>query len=248
MSNQGIIMQQTQATPARYRLDHAGHRIEVEVSAVRLTNTARLLIDGQQVDEQRASLGDRTQLRWQHWTVLVHWGWWSGQIARCVLLEERDNHESQADGAGIVFTPPPGSHAARLAQFQREHPALYAARHVAIAVLQVAIPLLGIGALILGLLPAIDWSWLPDIGAFLRSLRTQIISWLPQIDLPFFDLGAWIRPWIVWIVRSPVFMWGKWLLPIVIAVFVAIEEFQRHRRKQHQSQQPGPTDPPDQHA
>ncbi|HEY0606309.1 MAG TPA: hypothetical protein VGD58_25525 [Herpetosiphonaceae bacterium] len=225
-------MQQTQAIPARYTLDHAGHRIEVEVTAAGLINTARLVIDGQPVDEQQASLGDRTRLRWQQWTVLVQWGWWSGQVARCVLLEERDDREPQ----------PPGSRAARLAQFQREHPALYAARHVAIAVLQVSLPLLGIGALLLGLLPALDWSWLPDIGAFFRALRLQIATWLPDIDLPFLDLRVWLRSWLGWIVRSPVFVWGKWLLPIVIAVFVAIEEFRRHQRSQANAHQPEPAD------
>ncbi|HEY0734495.1 MAG TPA: hypothetical protein VGD69_06290 [Herpetosiphonaceae bacterium] len=235
-------MQQTQAIPARYTLDHAGQRIEVEVTAAGLTNTARLLIDGQPVAEQQASLGDRTRLRWQQWTVLVQWGWWSGQVARCVLFEEHDDSEPQPQSKGIVFAPPPGSRAARLAQFQREHPALYAARHVAIAVLQVTLPLLGIGALILGLLPAIDWAWLSDIGAFFRSLRLQIGAWLPSIDLPFFDLRDWLRSWIVWIVRSPVFAWGKWLLPVVIAVFVAIEEFRRHQRSQASAHQPEPAD------
>lgn len=238
-------MQQSQAILARYTLDHAGQRIEVQVTAVGLTNTARLLIDGQPVDEQQASLGDRTHLHCQQWTVLVQWGWWSGQVARCVLVEARDSRESQPQSAGVVFTPPPGSHAARLAQFQREHPALYAARHVAIAVLQVALPLLGIGAVIIGLLPQIDWSWVPDIGAFFRSLRLQIAAWLPDIDLPFFDLRSSIRAWIVWVVKSPVFTWGKWLLPIVIAVLVAIEEFQRHQRKQNQIKQPGPADQSD---
>lgn len=232
-------MQQTQAMPARYTLDHAGSRLEVEVVAARLTNTARLFVDGQQVDEQQASLGDRTYLRWQQRAVLVQWGWWSGQVARCVLFEE---HESRPEREGIPFTPPPGTRAARLARFRREHPALYAARHIAIAVLQVALPLLGIGALITGLLPDLDWSWLPDIRVFLRSLRAQIGAWLPDIGLPF-DPRQWLRPWILWVVKSPVFAWGKWLLPVVIASFVAIEEFQRHQRKQRNANQPA--DQPD---
>ena len=231
---------QTQVLPTRYTLDHAGHRFEVEIAAAGLTNTARLLIDGQLVEEQQASIGDRTRMRWQQWTVLIQWGWWSGQVARCVLLEVHEA-QPQPEKHGLPLTPPPGSRAARLAQFQREHPALYAARHVALAVLQVALPLLGIGALILGLLPDLDWSWLPDVGAFLRSLRAQIFGWLPDIDLPFLDLRQSIRSWIVWIVKSPVFAWGKWLLPVVIAVFVAIEEFQRHQRNQA-AKQPESTD------
>jgi hypothetical protein len=124
----------------------------------------------------------------------------------------------------------------RLAQFQRRHPALYAARHVALAILQVALPLLGLGALILALLPQIDLPWVAEVGAFMRSLRVQIGAWIPDISLPFPDPREWIRG----IVNSPMFapvklVLGrvKWALPIVIAIVVAIKEYQRHRRKQH---------------
>jgi hypothetical protein len=123
-----------------------------------------------------------------------------------------------------------------VARFQRKHPALYAARHVALAILQVALPLLGLGALLVALLPQIDLPWVAEIGAFVRSLRVQIGTWIPDISLPFPDPREWIKG----IVNSPMFepvklVVGrvKWALPIVIAIFVAIKEYQRHRRKQH---------------
>jgi hypothetical protein len=246
-------MQQTRAARARYTLDYAGHRIEVEVTAAGLTNVARLFIDGRQVDQQQASLGDRSRLQGDTVTVVVQWGWWSGHVAKCVLVEERDTGKAQPEIDETPFEPPPGTRAARLAQFQREHPALYATRHVALATLQVLLPLLGLGALITALLPQIDWSWITGIVAFVRSLLLQIRAWIPDIDLPF----SIPREWILWIVNSPWFawakrgfVWAKWVLPIIIAIFVAIAEFQRYQRKQHQQHQANhtlPTDQPDRH-
>lgn len=243
-------MQQTQAAPARYTLDHAGHRIEVEATAAKLTNVARLFIDGRQVDERQASLGDRTYLRGNSVTVVVQWGWWSGQVARCVLVEERDTGKAQPEVDETPFEPPPGTRAARLVQFQREHPALYATRHVALATLKVALPLLGLGGLLTALLPQIDWSWVADIGAFVRSLRLQSGEWIPDIDLPFLSRPEWISPIVKSVVAwvKPLVGWAKWVLPIIIAILVAIEEVQRHQRKQrskHGADETVSTDQPD---
>jgi hypothetical protein len=93
-----------------------------------------------------------------------------------------------------------------------------------------------LGALILALLPQIDLPWIAEIGAFVRSLRVQIGTWIPDISLPFPDPREWIKA----IVNTPMFapvklVVGrvKWVLPIIIAIVVAIKEYQRHRRKQH---------------
>jgi hypothetical protein len=223
------MQQIKQSAPARYTLDHAGHRIEVEVAAAQLTNVARLFVDGRQVDERQASLGDRSRLQSNDVTVVIQWGWWSGHVAKCALVEERDTGKAQPEIDETPLAPPPGTRAARLARFQREHPALYATRHVALATLKAALPLLGLGALIAALLPQLDWSWLADIGALIRSLRAQIGAWVPDISLPF----SVPREWIVSIVKSPVVAWAKWALPIIIAIFVAVEEVRRQRRKQH---------------
>lgn len=213
----------------RHTLDRAGHHIEVEVGAVKLTNTARLFIDGQQIDEQHASLGDRTRFQWNGSAIVVQWGWWSGQVMKCVLVEERDPGNAQPKIDETPFAPPPGTRAAKLAQFRHEHPALYAMRHVVRATLQVALPLLGLGALFTALLPQVDWAWAAELGVFIRALRMQIGAWLPDVSLPLPSP----RAWIMWIVTSPWFIWGKWILPIIIAIFVAIEEVQRHKRRQH---------------
>jgi hypothetical protein len=130
----------------------------------------------------------------------------------------------------------PETRETRLERFRREHPVLYAMRHVALAVLQVMLPLLGLGALLVALLPQIDLPWVAEIGAFIRSVRVEIGTWIPDISLPFPSPRELIRS----IVNSPMFdtikpVVGrvKWALPIIIAIFVAIKEIQRHRRKQH---------------
>jgi hypothetical protein len=125
----------------------------------------------------------------------------------------------------------------RLARFQREHPALYAARHVVIAALKLAIPLLGLGALATALLPAIDWSWAAEIGAFARSLRSQIGAWLPDIGLPLPGRPEWLAETIKSLAGQarPLIAWAKWIVPIIVATLVAIEEYQRHRRKRHKA-------------
>lgn len=123
--------------------------------------------------------------------------------------------------------PAPATPTNRLARFQHEHPALYASRHVVLATLKVLLPLLGLGALVAALLPQIGWPWLEELGSLVRSL-------LQQLDRPPAN-----RPeWIVWLIGSPVFVWAKWLfrwakwlLPIIIAVVIAAEEFQRHQRQ-----------------
>jgi hypothetical protein len=72
--------------------------------------------------------------------------------------------KSAAGLAGLVaaerhpFAPPPGSFAARLLIFQRNHPRLYASRHVVLAVGKVATALLGLAVLVRLLLqPVLDW-------------------------------------------------------------------------------------------
>lgn len=99
-------------------------------------------------------------------------------------------------------------------QLRRNHPALYAARHVVVAILQVLIGVLGIGALLRGLLPRIGlpeipWPDLPDI------------PW-PDIDVPDLAVLEWVRE-----------LWSSvnWLVPIAIAVLVALNEINKRRKR-----------------
>lgn len=121
---------------------------------------------------------------------------------------------------------PPGRSASRIASFQDDYPVLYASRHVAAAVLKALLPLLGLGALAAALLQSVDWSWLEET-------RTLIGSWLPNIDWPFRDgeAKAWLvnTPWFdeaKWVVRQ-----AKWIVGIVLALLVAVQEVARHRRR-----------------
>ena len=137
------------------------------------------------------------------------------------------------EGAGLVaaerhpFSPPPGSFAARLLIFQRNHPRLYASRHVVLAIGNVAAALLGLGVLVRLLLqPILDWirDRLPEID--LPSMPWPDIPWpdipLPDIDLPELAMPSWLRV----IIGT-----AKFWLPVLIAIGVAVAETRRRRAK-----------------
>jgi hypothetical protein len=138
----------TEAGPAeRWGVDHDGTRVEREPSG--LGQVLRLVVDGEQRSESKTS-GGRTKLEDGQLTVDVRLAA-LGSIRRAAILD--------AGGEELVLLdPPPGTRAARLAELERRRPVLYAARHVVKAVGSVMLPLLGIGALIGLVLPA-----LPDI-------------------------------------------------------------------------------------
>ena len=138
-----------------------------------------------------------------------------------------------AELAGLVtaerhpFSPPPGSFAARLLIFQRNHPRLYASRHVVLAVGKVTAALLGLGLLVRLLLqPVLDWirDRLPEID--LPSIPWPDIPWpdipLPDIDLPDLAMPSWLRV----IIGT-----AKFWLPVLIAIGVAVAETRRRRAR-----------------
>lgn len=94
------------------------------------------------------------------------------------------------DGTVIPFTPPPGSHAARLGNLARQHPVHYAARHVAFALLQLGLGLLEIGAILWALLgkvlPRLNLAKLvPDFGISLPGWLKTILGIPDRItDIP----------------------------------------------------------------
>jgi hypothetical protein len=92
-------------------------------------------------------------------------------------------------------------------RFGRDHPHLYAARHVVKGAGQVAIALIGLTFLLqLITLPDID---LPDAD-------------LPDLPWPHLELPGWVRA----ILQSK-----KFWLPILIGIFVANAELKRRRNK-----------------
>jgi hypothetical protein len=216
-----------------YTLAHAGRCLVVETGTDGAANTARLLVEGEVVDEQRKWRMDTVELTADDVKVAVAW-WWTGRPMRCDLLEPAD------DGGRphkIPFEPPSGTRAHRLWQLQQDRPGLYAARHVAIAVGQVAATVLGLGVLLRSLLPRIDWSWVPEIPT----------GWVPEVDLPDFpDPLGWLWSqlpdvslpgWVSTVAES----W-KWWGPILIAVLVASREYEK--RKRPPADEAGRTDGP----
>jgi hypothetical protein len=215
----------TQTPSIRYGLDHDGHRFEVETESAGFSTVGRLFVDDVQVDEQKS--GDQKILpEGGGLTVVVRLNWLDH--IREILAVPSGTDPQKADTEGIAFEPPPGSRAARMEKVKREHPTLYAARHVVIATLQVLIGVLGIGALLRGLLPrfnlpaipipdlpAIPWPDLPDI------------PWpdlpLPDIDVPDLPFHDQLRE-----------LWSavNWLVPIIIAVLIAVNEVSKRRKRE----------------
>lgn len=128
------------------------------------------------------------------------------------------------------FDPPQGTLAARLLAFQRRHPRLYAGRHVALAVGEVVLGVLGL-ALFVQLdpwrvvgwiterLPHVPWpaiTW-PDID--LPAIPWPYIGWP---DLPNLSLPGWLQA---------VIGTAKYWVPVLVAVGVAAHEVERRKSR-----------------
>ena len=127
---------------------------------------------------------------------------------------------------------PKSSREARRDRLAREHPVRFTLERVGLAVVEVVLGVLGVGAIIgvfvRGLLP--NWDWLPDISVpqWIQDLEPP--EWLRYID-PFYWLGRLDIPWPD--IDVPGWLTGstKYWLPIVIALFVALGEIDRRRKK-----------------
>ena len=185
--------------------------------------TARLRADGVQVDERQAGYLEPAVLTHEGTRVEVRWDV-RNHVRRCDLLEKVDAGPLPvAREERTPFDPPPGTRAARLARFKREHARLYAARHVALAAAQIAAALLGLRLLLGTLLPRLD---LPSID-LPRLPRLH----LPRPDLPGLPLPGLptVTPpdWLLAIMHSL-----KWWTPVVVATAVAVREVKRRRAKE----------------
>ncbi|NHC45584.1 hypothetical protein, partial [Motilibacter aurantiacus] len=161
------------ATETAYRIRHRGVAYEVEAPVPGRARTARLLADGIEVDEQQAGYLEHARLT--HGGTRIDVGWdLRNRVHRCDLVEMlAEAALPAAREERTPLDPPDGTRAARLARFKREHPRVYAARHVVAALAEVAAALLGLRLLLSHLLPHLD----------LPRLR------LP-FDLPTFDLPS----------------------------------------------------------
>ena len=133
----------------------------------------RLLVDGEEIAETKAN-GPKTVLAGDGFEIRAVMPFWGGSVKRAELVP--------ADGgAPVLLEPEPGTRAARRAKFEREHPHLYASRHVVKGAAQVALAIIGL-TFLLRFLPAIPW---PDID--LPSIPLPHID-LPDIPWPSIDL------------------------------------------------------------
>ncbi|WP_067472565.1 hypothetical protein [Actinomadura hibisca] len=123
----------------------------------------------------------------------------------------------------LPFAPPEGTRAHKREKFAREHPKVYAARHVALATSKVIWPLLGIGLAIKLPWPDIPW---PDLHIPMPDVDLPSIPW-PDIDLPDIPWPDWHVPgWIKAILRTT-----KYWIPILIAMGMAVGEYDRRKKQ-----------------
>ncbi|WP_146087470.1 hypothetical protein [Thermomonospora echinospora] len=144
------------------------------------------------------------------------------------------------------FEPPPGTFAARLLAFQREHPKLYASRHVVLATGKVVLGLLGVAVFFqLILSRVIQWiiERLPNMdlpGLPLPDLDLPSIPWphipLPDLpDLPDVTLPGWLKA---------VLATAKYWIPILIAIGAAVQEVRKRKRRSAAAQSAAEPDGP----
>jgi hypothetical protein len=194
--------------PATFTAQHRGRTVEVVPDPLWERDRIRLLVDGEEVAETKAN-GHKTVLAGEDFEIRAVTPFWGGSVLRAELVP--------ADGGESTrLEPEPGTRAARRARFEREHPRLYAARHVVKGAGKVALALIGLSFL-LRFLPSIP---LPDIDIDLPRLDLPEIPW-PSIPLPHIELPEWLRE----ILKSK-----KYWLPIVIGIFLARAELRRRRR------------------
>lgn len=128
----------------------------------------------------------------------------------------------------------PTSREARRDRLAREHPVRFTLQRVGVAVVEVVLGVLGVGAIIgvfvRGLLPDINWAWLPDVSVPQWIQNLEPPEWLRYID-PFYWLGRLDIPWPS--IDLPGWLTGstKYWLPIAIALVVALGEVDRRRKK-----------------
>lgn len=182
-----------------------------------------LLADGLEVDRQIAGYWESSTLTHEDVTIRVRWG----PRNTVVACEVHDGDHR------VPLVPPPGSKAAKREAFAKEHPVLFVLKRVAAAGAEIVIGVLGISAILAAFfgsllprldLPSIDLGWLPDIDPpdWLRYL--DIGHWLGRLGLSWPDLA--VPGWIETVLDHK-----QYWLPVVIALFIALRELERRRKR-----------------
>ncbi|GAA1922473.1 hypothetical protein [Nocardioides hwasunensis] len=220
-------------TTERWHLARGGHDHLVEVQQGALVRTVVWSRDGAELGRKRTS--DETIVLAPDGAaaaVRLKFGWVGP--ARRVTLHDSET-EAHTGLGGTDLEPEAGSRAAARAEWIGRHPHLHTARQTAIAAAGVGLPILLIWLLTLVPWPSIDLPWpnlpsipwpnLPSIpwpDVHLPSIPWPSIPW-PDISLP--SLPAWTEP-----VR-------KFLIPVLIAFFIARGEVRRRRRAEAEAEQ-----------
>ena len=180
----------------------------------------RLSLGGVDVDEAEVGrLDDHAfeldRHRGRHQKVKVERGL-RGAVSR-VTLRESGNGEP---AVSVPFVPPPGSRQRRLHDLREAHPYVFAARHLVTWVVGV----LGIGALLSallgGLLPRIDLSWVPNPEIDLPDWN--LFGWVPDLFGWVPDLFAWVPDWDLG--------WLKFVIGILVALSLTANEVERRKK------------------
>ena len=174
--------------PATFTAQHRGRQVELVPDSLWERDRIRLLVDGEEIAETKAN-GPKTVLSGDGFEIRAVTPFWGGSVMRAELVP--------ADGgAPVASQPEPGTRAARRARFEREHPRLYASRHVVKGAGQVALAIIGL-TFLLRLLPAIPW---PDIDLPVDP-AAEHRPW-PSIDIPFPSIDIEVPEWIKAIART----------------------------------------------
>ncbi|MDQ2653774.1 MAG: hypothetical protein M3Z20_12125 [Chloroflexota bacterium] len=216
------------------------HLLAVTSESSGIQTIIRLFRDDDLVAEQRG-MDSTVTLRTEDHMVVVKVGPFGG-ISQALLLPE-DADPKDAPKLGAEFTAPPGTLAARVQAWGNRHPDLYASRHVAVAIGQTILGIIGFSAIFFGLLPTIPW---PDV-AFppipLPQISLPALP-IPEIALPAIPLPNVTLPQIsppVWL--EPIFSALKYLSPIAIATVIAVREARQRRQRRARAQQNAPAMP-----
>lgn len=196
--------------PASFSVEYEGRTVQVIPDPIWERDRVRLVVDGETVAERKAN-GKQTVLEGDGFEVRAVMPLWGGSVTRASLVPAGEDVEYELD-------PEPGTRAAKLAAWGREHPNLYASRYVLTGAAQVAMAIIGF-AFVVKLLPAIP---LPSIDVpDLPRIDLPDVP-LPSIDLPDLpEVPGWVRA----VLDSK-----PYWLPIVIGLVLALREVDRRKK------------------
>ncbi len=186
-----------------------------------------LLVDGAPVDQGTAGYWESVTLEHDDVAVRVQWGP-RNTITKVVAT---------IDDTEVPLAPPPGSSAERRDRLALDHPRLHVARRVGIALAEIVVGVLGVGALVgafvRGLLPRVSWDWLPDVSwpDWLRApdwfRYLDPFHWLAQLGLSWPDPPAWLVS--AWDTVTPT---AKFWVPLLVAAAIGYGEVRKRREQE----------------